>query len=82
MSVKGIGQQSVVALNRGRATATLQLTGKRLIPDRAYNHGNWNDDGRGLVVTGLPKVAADANGNATVTVARQSLVALSTRPLN
>lgn len=76
------GQQSVVVLNRGGRAANLQLTGRRLIPNRSYNRATWNEHGDGHVVTQLPKLAADGNGNTTLTVARQSLVALSTRPLN
>ena len=76
------GQQSAVVLNRGTRPANLQLTGKRLIPNRSYNHASWNQNGDGLVNTQLPKIAADREGNATITVPRLSLVALSTRPLN
>jgi len=76
------GQQSAVILNRG-ATASVQLTGKRLTPNRSYNRASWNEDGtKGLVNAQLPKLKADGNGNATLTVPRQSLVALSTRDLN
>ena len=76
------GQQSAVVLNRGTGPANLQLTGKRLIPNRSYNRASWNQNGDGLVNTQLPKLAADGQGNATITVPRLSLVALSTRPLN
>jgi hypothetical protein len=76
------GGQSAVVLNRSGRTANLQLTGKRLIPNRSYHRASWNEHGDGLANTQLPNLAADGNGNATLSVPRQSLVALSTATLN
>ena len=76
------GHQSAVVLNRGRGASDLQLTGRRLIPNRSYNRASWNEHGDGRVNTQLPKLSADGNGNATLKLPGHSLVALSTRALN
>jgi hypothetical protein len=75
------GHQSAVVLNRAGTAADVQLTGKRLIPNRSYNRAAWNQSGDGLL-TQIPKVTADASGNTVVRVAGHSLAALSTRALN
>ena len=74
------GNHSLVALNRGSAT-TLRLAGLK----KHFNYFSavWNREGdtKPGSIRGQKPVPSDAEGNATVVVRRNELVALSTRPI-
>jgi hypothetical protein len=74
------GNHSIVALNRG-AIDTLQLAG--LKPHFPYQRAIWNAKGApkpGVTQRQKP-VLSSATGKATVTVQRNEMVVLSTRPI-
>jgi hypothetical protein len=69
---------SVVVLNKGPATKSVQVDG--LDPARRYVVVDWNNDGNGLLRRPQPAVPVGA-GTATVDVPSHGLTALSTKPL-
>ncbi len=74
------GNHSVVALNRG---ATVELEIPDLKPHFPYRCAIWNAQGAKTagMINGRKAVMSNAEGKVTVTVRRNEMVALSTRPI-
>jgi hypothetical protein len=71
------GEWSIFALNRDKQSLPIQLVG--LPPNTTFTMKCWNTDGKGQLTDGQA-VRSSSDGHATFTIARQSLLVLTTHP--